>query len=354
MMSKNPLDLEPGRKLSREEVLEALRLSITAELDAINLYLQLARSVDDERVRRVFEDIAREEKTHVGEFMALLKHFDREQTEELARGEREVEEITGLKAPEPGPNQPKAGLNGGGDFSEAVTREVKKAVDSARVLTRRLPRTPVGRGTDAVSVERVGEKLERAVVTLREVGYKFRVSQRSIDYSLRTGQPIEMPEAINAALGLAVEEDRIVIEALLREGAVRLPLTAWEEPGASVLDVAKAVSELTRLGFRRPYLLVVNQLRYVKLLAVSERTGVTDLERVRMLVDDVLAVSSIPEDKALVISAAPDVLDVVYGGDAEVDYIGPEDGYHAYRLWSAIAVRVKSPRGVVVLESTRS
>lgn len=93
MMSKHPLDLPLGRRLSKEEVAEALRLSIIAELDAINLYLQLARAVNDEKVKKVFEDVAREEKTHVGEFLALLKSLDLEQVEELEHGSREVEEL---------------------------------------------------------------------------------------------------------------------------------------------------------------------------------------------------------------------------------------------------------------------
>ncbi len=36
-------------------------------------------------------DIAREEKTHVGEFLELLLRRDPEQAEELAEGKREVE-----------------------------------------------------------------------------------------------------------------------------------------------------------------------------------------------------------------------------------------------------------------------
>jgi len=40
----------------------------------------------------------------------------------------------------------------------------------------------------------------------------------------------------------------------------------------------------------------------------------------------------------------------VYGGDSEVDYIGPEEGGHAFKLWSTIAVRVRNPDGIVVLE----
>jgi len=96
-MSKNPLDYSRGKKLTREELIEAIRYSIIAELDAINLYLQFARAIEDEKYRKVFEDIAKEEKTHVGEFIALLKLFDREQAEELKRGRKEIIELTGAR-----------------------------------------------------------------------------------------------------------------------------------------------------------------------------------------------------------------------------------------------------------------
>ncbi|MGC8953859.1 MAG: ferritin family protein [Desulfurococcus sp.] len=100
MMSKHPLDLPLNRKLTLDEIMEALRLSIIAELDAVNLYLQLARSIDDEKVRRVFEDIANEEKTHIGEFLAVLESLDPQQVEELKRGAEEVRELTGISSPQ--------------------------------------------------------------------------------------------------------------------------------------------------------------------------------------------------------------------------------------------------------------
>lgn len=93
MMSKNPLDVPRDRKFTAEELMEALRSSVIAELDAVNMYLQFARACGDERVRRVFEDIAKEEKTHVGEFLALLKSLDAEQASQLEAGEREVKEL---------------------------------------------------------------------------------------------------------------------------------------------------------------------------------------------------------------------------------------------------------------------
>ena len=40
-------------------------------------------------------DIAKEEKTHVGELQTLLLHLDQEQAQELEEGKKEVQELTG-------------------------------------------------------------------------------------------------------------------------------------------------------------------------------------------------------------------------------------------------------------------
>lgn len=93
MLSKIPFQLE---KVKKEDVdKEILRAGIIAELDAINLYEQLAVMARKEEIRKTLLDIAREEKTHVGEFQALLLREDPEQAEELRAGEREVREKTG-------------------------------------------------------------------------------------------------------------------------------------------------------------------------------------------------------------------------------------------------------------------
>ncbi len=72
---------------------ELARIGLIAELDAINLYEQLAALARDPLLKRVFMDIAKEEKTHVGEFLELLKRLDPEQVEEIEHGREEVEEM---------------------------------------------------------------------------------------------------------------------------------------------------------------------------------------------------------------------------------------------------------------------
>ena len=94
MLSKMPLNLE---KIAKEEIdKEILRAGIIAELDAINLYEQMAALTENENIRKILLDIAKEEKTHVGEFQTLLLMEDKEQEKELEEGKKEVKEIVGL------------------------------------------------------------------------------------------------------------------------------------------------------------------------------------------------------------------------------------------------------------------
>jgi len=92
MLSRIPTNLEKIKKEDLER--EVLRIGIIAELDAINLYEQLAAYAQDSEIQKVLLDIAKEEKTHVGEFQALLLKKDAEQSKELEKGKKEVDDLT--------------------------------------------------------------------------------------------------------------------------------------------------------------------------------------------------------------------------------------------------------------------
>ena len=94
MLSEKPIRIEKvGKKFNDREI---LRLAMIAELDAVSLYEQLAAATDNEAIRDVLLDVAKEEKTHMGEFQTLLLREDKEQFEELRKGKEEVEEELGL------------------------------------------------------------------------------------------------------------------------------------------------------------------------------------------------------------------------------------------------------------------
>jgi len=91
MLSKIPIDLENVEKKDMDK--EILRAGVIAELDAINLYEQMAAMTKDKNLKKILLDIAKEEKTHVGEFLTLLLRKDGEQESELKEGKKEVEEL---------------------------------------------------------------------------------------------------------------------------------------------------------------------------------------------------------------------------------------------------------------------
>ncbi len=91
MFAKSPLE-EP---LEGEALKDAVRTAMIAELDAISFYLQIARKAKDERVRKVFEDVAREEAEHFGEFLELLKELDPSLEDLISEGAKEVRELLG-------------------------------------------------------------------------------------------------------------------------------------------------------------------------------------------------------------------------------------------------------------------
>jgi rubrerythrin len=92
MLSKIPIDLAKVKKEDLDKAI--LRVGMIAELDAVSLYEQMAAMTQNENIKKVLFDIAKEEKTHVGEFQSLLLKEDKEQERELKEGKKEVGELT--------------------------------------------------------------------------------------------------------------------------------------------------------------------------------------------------------------------------------------------------------------------
>ena len=91
MLSQTPLDLS---KVKKEDIdKEIMRIGMIAELDAVNLYEQLAAMAQDRGLKKTLFDIAKEEKTHIGEFEALLLINDPEQVSENAKAQGEIKKI---------------------------------------------------------------------------------------------------------------------------------------------------------------------------------------------------------------------------------------------------------------------
>ena len=358
MLAKHPLDAKRSEPLSDEELARALRYAIIAELDAINLYTQIAEAVSDEGIKKLFLDVAKEEKTHVGEFMALLKTIDTEQVEELKAGAKEAAELTGREAPSDPPNTPT-------DEWGWVTEAFRKSLREAPVLVNALPHTVLGPAATTapfvIAVNEGGTVRAEGIrhPLLEEVSVKFSIDARSAEWAKASGAEPDISVPAKAGAQLATLEEELVLkgskeagfDGLLTSGNVStIPMSDWGQAGSAVNDVAKAVAKSVEGGGSGPFILALNPALYASLVAVHERTGVTELRRVEALVGKVIPIPTLPPNTAVLLPAKKEVVDVAYAVRGNIEYIGPENGSHLFRGRSLLALRLKNPSAVVLIK----
>lgn len=83
MFSITPINFERSNKEDIDK--EILRSAMIAELDAINLYEEMAALTDEENLRKILLDVAREEKIHVAMFQTVLMEVDKEYLKVMAK-----------------------------------------------------------------------------------------------------------------------------------------------------------------------------------------------------------------------------------------------------------------------------
>lgn len=89
----NPFSGNVDRKISKAELVQAIRVDIASELEAIYLYDAHSMATEDPVARKVLADIRDEEMEHVGELMALMRYLDPHIADLLMNGEGEVKEM---------------------------------------------------------------------------------------------------------------------------------------------------------------------------------------------------------------------------------------------------------------------
>jgi len=88
----DPFVANVPRQMSNDELIQALRVDIAGELEAIIGYEAHAMATNDERVKKVLYHIADEERTHVGELQQLLYMLNPKEAEYIEKGTQEIQQ----------------------------------------------------------------------------------------------------------------------------------------------------------------------------------------------------------------------------------------------------------------------
>lgn len=94
------------KKLSAEELVQALRVDIAGELEAILVYNAHASATDDQRAKAVLYSIRDEERQHVGELLHLMEILDPQEAQLLSKGRQEVDQLLNQRGQQAGQGQP--------------------------------------------------------------------------------------------------------------------------------------------------------------------------------------------------------------------------------------------------------
>ncbi len=86
----NPFVANVPRQLSAEELVQALRVDLVGEIEAIIGYEAHAMATTDERVKKVLYHIADEEREHVGELQQLIFMLSPNEQEFVEKGKQAV------------------------------------------------------------------------------------------------------------------------------------------------------------------------------------------------------------------------------------------------------------------------
>jgi len=88
----DPFVANVPRQMSSDELLQALRVDIAGELEAIIGYEAHAMATTDTRVKKVLAHIADEERQHVGELQQLLFMLNPNEQQMHEQGKKSVQQ----------------------------------------------------------------------------------------------------------------------------------------------------------------------------------------------------------------------------------------------------------------------
>ena len=324
MFSKDPSELTRKEFMDNEEIARAIRLSLAAELDAVNFYLQQSKLMPEGSFKKVHEDIAREEVTHFGEFMRLLYEYSPQDFSKIQSGWAEASDLL---------SKPASLTFNDNSVSSHVNTDEKMDLGAERYC-------------HLIS-------WNDNVITLPEDPSKsFTFNLVKHEYSIRRG---DNDLVMSNAKKEAVRAFKSKVEDVLLENS---PLSLsrrgkkinggdWSKPGAITEDILSAVRRLSENNYNGDIRVVASFDAYNLLFKVSERFPEAEMRNLHKIVKNVYFSSSLKGKKIIVYSK--DDIYCLVRREPETILLDETAELKNYVIISEITPLVYSPEGCFVI-----
>ncbi|HHT9135561.1 MAG TPA: family 1 encapsulin nanocompartment shell protein [Candidatus Avalokitesvara rifleensis] len=299
----------------------------------------------------------------------------------------EVAEASALPCVHPGPAHETEGSN-----LANITSEIRLRHEDWEKLNRVVHETaeryavgrkfinvygPLGTGVQCVpmdtypapskaSIDMLGESneavhsLKRDIAHLPLIYKDFWLYWRDIEAAHKCETPLDVSAAVAAAIATASREDDLIFNGSEETGTTGLLNTSnrqtvkindWSAVGNGFQDVVAATEKLYSTGFYGPYALVLSPRLYAQISRVFDKTGRLEIEGIREIVKGGVHQSyAFKKDVALVVSMGSHNLDLAVGTNPHVEYWGPENLNHRFRVVESAVLRVKCAQAICTVE----
>jgi len=229
---------------------------------------------------------------------------------------------------------------------------------------------PLGTGTTSINIDETTALQEekdgvvktagRRYIELPQLHEDFVLYWRDIEHSEATEQPLDLSKAIMSAQALAQKEDRLIffgneflgLEGLFTaDGISKISKSDWTVGDNAFTDIVSGISMFQSKSLIGRYSLVLSPDMYFKLHRLQPSLGMTEEERIKKILDGHLYSSPVlGEQKAVMVCAEPQYMDLAIGKDIETGYLETKDFNHVFRIVETVALRIKCKDAIIIFE----
>jgi uncharacterized linocin/CFP29 family protein len=243
----------------------------------------------------------------------------------------------------------------GAATSQLSVRRVVQTVGPYGYGLKQLP------GTDELVGEQDGVSVAASrAIPVVQLSAGFALSRRDIAAFKATGISPSLAPAARAALAIAAQEDKILLEGSKKnavaglintEGISKVTLRDWNEVGAAAANMIEAVSVLDKAGFHGPYSLALAPEKYNLLFRRYPQGNATELEHIGQFITGAVVKAPALSEGALLLASGPQYVAILVGQDLTVGFVGPTaDLGYEFTVSESFALQVRAPGAICVLK----
>lgn len=229
---------------------------------------------------------------------------------------------------------------------------------------------PLGSGAYSIQVDEVITDEEanegfvktngRRFVELPQIYEDFTLLWRDIEYSETTGYPLDLSKAMIAAQAMAMKEDKLIFfgneflgtDGLLSAAGIhKVTKGDWNTDENAFSDIAAGLAHFRSKGLIGRYTLIVSPDIFASLQRIQPALGMMEADRISKMLDGRFYNAPVlGKNKAVLVCAEPQYLDLAIGKDMETGYLETRDFNHVFRILETVALRIKCKDAVIIFE----